>query len=192
MFALRVSNSAMARSAPCAARSAASDARTTARSAGAATKTSAVPHVESAATATRPSVATSGQPPSVTVTPAGGAALAARGVFVAAATSATWTGAAPARGETYFRPEISSGSAARGASARRVPRGNVRALRAPSATSGRLGRHPLAILFPGGVAGTFREPTAAARGGVDARETRAAATSARCAGATLRIAPRAT
>jgi hypothetical protein len=47
-------------------------------------------------------------------------------------------------------------------------------------------------LFPGGVAGTFREPTAAARGAVDARETRAAATLARCAGATLRIAPRAT
>jgi hypothetical protein len=62
----------------------------------------------------------------------------------------------------------------------------------PRATSGRLGRHPLAILFPGGVAGTFREPTAAARGAVDARETRAAATPARCAGATLRIAPRAT
>jgi hypothetical protein len=116
------------------------------------------------------------------VTPAGGAALAVRCVFVAAATSAKGTGAAPARGETYVRPEISSGSAARGASARRVP----------SATSGRLGRHPLAISFPGRVAGTFREATAAARGAVDARETRAAATPGRYAAATLRLAPRAT
>jgi hypothetical protein len=62
----------------------------------------------------------------------------------------------------------------------------------PSATSGRLGRHPLAISFPGRVAGTFREATAAARGAVDARETRAAATPGRYAAATLRIAPRAT
>ena len=190
--ALSFSNSSMARSAPRAARSAASDARTTARNAGARTNTIAAPHVESAATVTRPSVATSGQPPSVTVTPAGGAALAVRCVFVAAATSAKGTGAAPARGETYVRPEISSGSAARGASARRVPRGNARALRATSATSGRLGRHPLAISFPGRVAGTFREATAAARGAVDARETRATATPGRCAAATLRIAPRAT